>query len=1449
MTSPSRDRRLEARWWLAVLGLAFVGLVLRAWNLDWDKGQHWGQDGLYWSGASAMMASSPDPPRHGTVVGPLLDWLDGQRSPANPYRGPANFYHGGGITLAAARAASGLLASGADRGTQPAALVVHVVDFLGVPLLDADGVRQFNRGWDIDIVARLLGAIADSVAIVVIALIGRRLGGPLAGVAAAGFQAFSVIAIQHAHYVGAEPWLVLGASLCVLATIRMHRGGHLRTDATSAFIAGLAAGATVAVKLSGAGVAAVPLLGCAFLAVSRRRVVDWLRLGSCVLGAVVAFRVLNPAAFNGLGLGPAAAFWNDARFNLELTRHDFPWQMGYASRVPVVEALCALVSLAIGPGTTLAAVAGAVLLVRRRRTIGRWRVAGVVGAVVGPLLLLFVAHVQWPRYAIAMLPGLHACAGYGLAAGVCAARRWWAGRSRGMTVAASASIAVCGGLATLWGVAYVAGVYGHEHTRLTAARWVVDNVSPGSVIATGPIDNFLPLPIANMRQDDYAFEEFDPYPVDSVAKVELIAAQLSSVDFVIEESPRDWRSVARIPARYPSTIRLFDALDTGALGFTRVATITSPPRLGPLRLDGLANHVATFSTDHPEVRIWQRVRDVPHHEVVAVLDPVAAANALPVRWHDGHANGAMMYEGELAANDSIGTYVSDFDVDGNAALHAIGWLLILHVVGAATFAILAPMLRRLPDAGAGMAPTVGIVVVAFGVFVAVAWLGIPYTRGVVAGVAGLWTAGGAWCVWRRRSRLRHVWRRRRGDLLRAEVVMLVSFGLWLALRASNPDDSWHPLSGSEKPFELAVLTSLLRTRTLPPYDVWFAGGSLNYYYGGSLMLAVPARLLRTAPAVALNLGVPFVGMLAAGAAYTAGSALAAIGQRVVGAFEAVNHRFNRRAGLFAVAFVLLVPSAAILKHLVQWQFGEYDWLSPLYVFPGMGNRVEFPAVALLSFNVHAHLLDLAVLLTLLAAAGAWFESLRSGGSMTRVITLGALVGLLVGMTQVTNSWDFPLAVVLATLAALGALVPPVDVSFRLAWRARWRAIAASGAAAVAVVVVGWAPYWWRTEQYSTGLTAAETRTPFAGWVAHWGILAAATAVGVLDVAAQTVAGTVSGRLDRRRAILIAAAAVAVGVVGVVAVEVGRAAQLASVGLAVGCAAAAWMSRRIDGWSAGPPTFVVAAVGWGIVGGIESYQLEGDFGGRFNTVFKGWFGAWVVIAVAVAVIVASLVRRTSSLESRRSPRRLWFGAATSRAIVVLASVATVMYIVVAVPDRLESRVSSSALSLDGLSFLAGGAEFVVGDTIVDSGEDRLLIEWLQHNVAGTPTIAEAPGVSWTWSSRFSTLTGLPTVIGWKSGHEYLQRRGYWGAIDAREADMNALYESGDPALITSVLQRYDIRYVVFGTLERALAGPAGRAALTAHPCLHIGFAYRDLFIAEVDHRCVNMQPGALPRVQS
>ena len=70
--------------------------------------------------------------------------------------------------------------------------------------------------------------------------------------------------------------------------------------------------------------------------------------------------------------------------------------------------------------------------------------------------------------------------------------------------------------------------------------------------------------------------------------------------------------------------------------------------------------------------------------------------------------------------------------------------------------------------------------------------------------------------------------------------------------------------------ETAYLTAVVRSTELPPYDPWFAGGYLNYYYMGWFFLAVPIRALQIVPEVAFNLAVPTFASIAASVAFSGG---------------------------------------------------------------------------------------------------------------------------------------------------------------------------------------------------------------------------------------------------------------------------------------------------------------------------------------------------------------------------------------------------------------------------------------------------------------------------------------------------------------------------------------------------------------------------------------------------
>jgi len=115
-----------------------------------------------------------------------------------------------------------------------------------------------------------------------------------------------------------------------------------------------------------------------------------------------------------------------------------------------------------------------------------------------------------------------------------------------------------------------------------------------------------------------------------------------------------------------------------------------------------------------------------------------------------------------------------------------------------------------------------------------------------------------------------------------------------------------------------------------------------------------------------------------------------------------------------------------------------------------------------------------------------------------------------------------------------------------------------------------------------------------------------------------------------------------------------------------------------------------------------------------------------------------------------------------------------------------------LTLDGTAYLAR-----------TNPADYEAISWLNKNVIGAPVILEATGGSYTYYGRVATHTGLPTVLGWDF-HE-LQWRGSYEEPARRKPDISRIYTSLDPEEARAIAEKYNIRYIYIGPLERETYG--------------------------------------------
>lgn len=100
---------------------------------------------------------------------------------------------------------------------------------------------------------------------------------------------------------------------------------------------------------------------------------------------------------------------------------------------------------------------------------------------------------------------------------------------------------------------------------------------------------------------------------------------------------------------------------------------------------------------------------------------------------------------------------------------------------------------------------------------------------------------------------------------------------------------------------------------------------------------------------------------------------------------------------------------------------------------------------------------------------------------------------------------------------------------------------------------------------------------------------------------------------------------------------------------------------------------------------------------------------------------------------------------------------------------------------------------------DFAQDASAIRWLKENIEGSPVVLEANGDSYTGYERVSAMTGLPTVLGWYV-HEWLWRNDT-ADLNAKSADIELIYTGTDQAQTQALIEKYDISYIVVGSMER------------------------------------------------
>ena len=182
--------------------------------------------------------------------------------------------------------------------------------------------------------------------------------------------------------------------------------------------------------------------------------------------------------------------------------------------------------------------------------------------------------------------------------------------------------------------------------------------------------------------------------------------------------------------------------------------------------------------------------------------------------------------------------------------------------------------------------------------------------------------------------------------------------------------------------------------------------------------------------------------------------------------------------------------------------------------------------------------------------------------------------------------------------------------------------------------------------------------------------------------------------------------------------------------------------------------------------------------RANTMFKLTYQSFIMFSISVGYIVTRVL---SSIKKNLFKK-------TISIVYFLAILLLLIYPFYSIKGYYGNFSFSNYKGLYGFNFLKRLYP-----------DDYQTILWLNKNIQGQPVILEAVGDSYTDYGRISMATGLPTVEGWLV-HEWLWRGGF-DEPGKRSREVQIIYESEDLGQTKQLLNKYQVKYVILGQMER------------------------------------------------
>lgn len=607
--------------------------------------------------------------------------------------------------------------------------------------------------------------------------------------------------------------------------------------------------------------------------------------------------------------------------------------------------------------------------------------------------------------------------------------------------------------------------------------------------------------------------------------------------------------------------------------------------------------------------------------------------------------------------------------------------------------------------------------------------------------------------------------------LSQELLFLTILTLWSYIRSFAPD-----IEGLEKYMDWGFVNSALRSKFLPPQDMWFSGEIINYYYFGHLIFALITKLSKISSSITYNLSIATVCSLTFVSTFSLASNLTflSINKKKKTVPCPVKERdrkgFSSKkiifAGLISALLLTFGGNLHSVYKIANLNFTQNNnkivftntalkkainayWYPDATRFIGHDPDTkdktihEFPLYSFVVADLHGHMNDIIIVIFFMAFLLSSFIESKQKKNWQFIVFSGFILSL----CYMTNAWDF---------AVYGLLLAIFTILTNF-YQQGVKGLISTFFTGFMVILFWYLfslPFSLKFIPMLEGIRISDGHSPFYQLFVLYGGFWLICFPFLIHLIYKLIKNF---RFFRSKIQVVNAEFLSKDTIPTYRdkLKIKNSFTISDIFIA---------------------TLIIAATILIIVPELvylkDIYIYEHR---RANTMFKLVYQSFILYSLCSGYV---LVRLSEIIKSR-------ILISIYKLIFALVFVIQLIYPYFAIKSYYgEFRLYHG---LDGLTYLK--------DLYPDNYQAIL---WINKNITGQPVMLEAVGDSYTTFNQVSSATGLPTVQGWIV-HEWLWRGGY-DIPASRQMDVEKIYLSKDLEETQTLLSQYSVEYIFVGAKE-------------------------------------------------